>query len=255
MEERGRARQRLRRRVGALGCGCFLVLTVVGLWFAWVVYRGTQNLAADFADPEARVRKVLAQLGAERLPDGYHAAMSVDVALPFKMVILSDEPWLLPVPGEDGAENESDAQAPLPIFNGVPGTKLFYYIHIEAADRTGRDPFEREFSSSEKIKQGDLKLNGRLVAWEAHFGGLKRPSGLSSGLFTRLRFECGDEETRRAVWFHEKTSLPKDLTGTPADPDALNEFLSHFRLCDVAVKVEETQNPPDTEEAKTESSP
>lgn len=231
LEARGRARQRLRRRIGALGCGCFLVLAVVGLWLGWAVYRGAQNLAADLADPEARTQKVLDELGAESLPEGYYAAMTVDVPLPFDMVILSDEPWEL-------EESESEDAPAVPMFNGVPGSKLFYYIHILAADRSGQDPFEREFNSDRKLGQGDLKIHERLVAWEAHAGRVLRPQGREPGVFARLRIDCEDEETRRAVWFHRRDGIPEEpsqeeLAGTPADPQAIAEFLGHFRLCGV----------------------
>lgn len=222
--ERAIARQRLRRRLSFLGCGCFVVLAVCAVVFAVVVYQGAKNLAADFSNPEARTQKVLAALGAESLPPGYHAVMAVDVPLPFDMVVLSDEPWLL--------EPDADPATPtsLPTFNGVPGSKLFYYIHIQAEDRTGNDPFEREFKSQEKLDQGDLQIHDRRVAWEAHRGQGLRPQGHQEGIFCRLRFECDDQQTRRAVWFHERS--PSDsTTGTPADPEAISAFLGHFRVC------------------------
>lgn len=246
MEERGLARRRLRRRLGVLGCGCFLVVAVTGIWLGWVFYRGVQNLAADFADPEARTRKVLAELGADELPKGYHAAMTVDVPLPFDMVILSDEPWDLP----EGVDGPTPTE---PIY-GVPGTKLFYYIHIQAEDRSGQDPFAREFVGEHKLAQGDLHLNGDLVAWEAHFGRLKRPGDPADGLFARLRIECDDDETRRGVWFHQAAPPPsapsaEDLRGTPADPNAIQDFLAHFDLCHAATEDEDgAAEAPDIEE-------
>ncbi len=227
--ERAIARQRLRRRISWLGCGCFIVLGVCAVIFAVVVYQGAKNLAADFADPEARTQKVLDALGAEDLPAGYHAVLAVDVPLPFEMVVLSDEPWLL--------EPEAEPATPtnLPTFNGVPGSKLFYYIHIQAEDRTGNDPFEREFNSEKKLGQGDLKIHGQRVAWEAHRGQGLRPQGHQDGVFSRLRFECADRQTRRAVWFHERSSSDEDgsFEGTPADPEAITAFVNHFRVCGV----------------------
>lgn len=229
MEERGQARRRLRRRVGVLGCGCFLVVAITAMWLGWVFYRGVQNLAADFADPEARTRKVLRELGAETLPPGYYAAMTVDVPLPFDMVILSDQPWDLP----------QDEELEKPIY-GVPGTKLFYYIHIQAEDRSGQDPFARELTADRKLGQGDLFLDDRLVAWEAHAGRLNRPGDPADGIFVRLRIDCGDAETRRGVWFHQKESVSaessaEELAGSPADPEAITEFLGYFNLCGVPV--------------------
>ena len=228
--ERAIAKRRLRRHVAIMGCGCFTVLGVLGIAFMVVVYQGAKNLAADFADPEARTQKVLAALGAESLPEGYHAAMAVDIPLPFDMVVLSDEPWLL--------DPEGPAEGALPVFNGVPGSKLFYYIHIKAKDSTGNDPFEREYKSNEKLDQGDLTIHGRRVAWEAHRGLSLRPQGHETGVFVRLRMECEDQHTRRAVWFHAKPENDQDLAGSPADTAALGAFLNHFRVCE-ALKPEE----------------
>lgn len=286
MEERGEIRRRLRRRLSVLGCGCFAILLVLGAGLGLVVYKGVKNLSEDFADPERRTRKVLNHLGAETLPPGYHAVLSLDVPLPFHMVVLSDEPWVIDPP------ESSDT---LPMFTGLPGDRLFFYIHIMTVDRSGQDPFEREFKSETVLDRDDLKVHGQLVAWEAHQGTFRRPDGPTPGVFARLRMECEDDQTRRAVWFvaadaapsagepeisatessetgpseagpseagPSETESPKpdstvieapesDLAesavpvaesaatatpaaryaGTPADPEAVVELLSHFNVC------------------------
>ena len=86
-----------------VGCGCGLAVLLIGLalgGLAYFGYQGAKQFEADMKDPAARTDRVLEILGAEDLPEGYHAVMGMSVPLVMDIAILSDR--------EPGPEGEMD---------------------------------------------------------------------------------------------------------------------------------------------------
>ena len=82
-----------------VGCAVFVVLGVIcavvgGIW----VFRGAKEFEQNFKDPVKRTEVALEILGAERLPEGYHAMAAFSAPLDlFEFAMLSSE-----APDEEG---------------------------------------------------------------------------------------------------------------------------------------------------------
>jgi hypothetical protein len=84
----------------------------------------------------------------------------------------------------------------------------------------------------------DMKL-----MYLAQRGELEMAAARTQGITTMMLVECpADTRQRFGIWFGPEPAgsgkggsgedvAPADLTGTPADEDAIREFMAHFRLC------------------------
>ena len=219
-----------------VGCLALVLLAVAAVaTLGYFGYRQAKQFAADMKDPQARTQKVLEALGADELPEGYHAVMSMSIPLVMDMAMLSDTP-----PDEHGRQHG--------------GKRGFVYVSslAPAGKRDAlRDYFEGRggppdelrqqginLERGEVLKRGTLDLEGQHFMYLAqrgqmHMGG----SGGGPGITTTLLLECpGSDRQRMAFWFGpdpDPAVAPDklDLTGTPGDEEALRAFMGHFRLC------------------------
>ncbi|HRC85448.1 MAG TPA: hypothetical protein PK413_07555 [Thermoanaerobaculia bacterium] len=225
----------------AIGCGSLAVLaviSVVGLGF-WG-WRKAKNFEHELKDPQARAAKVRSVLGASELPSGYYPVIGMEVPFLMRMAMLSDRE---PPAGEREPRPKFDARGFLfveTINSGKSARKMEDFIQGRASlDELMQDGnFHFSVHDSEKVAEGPLTVSGgqaRFVTQrgEVNMGG----SNLDHSLASYVLVDCpGDRKMRLAIWFGPDPSpdVPKEqlsLAGTPGDPQALEAFLGHFKLC------------------------
>jgi len=217
--------------VGCAGCGLLGVIAVAVVGF--VGYRAVKGLERDLRDPGAREARVKRLLGADELPAGYYPGPTVSIPFLFELAMLADRP----VDSQGGLSTET--------------TSVFIYVKAVRGGRKWRsyldgtaDPLEvlndRGFrlERGERIARGTLALDGLDVDWVAQRGEMILERGHDlKGITTVMFLRCaGQRQLRVGVWSApdpaEGTPVAElDLTGTPADPERIREFLSTFRLC------------------------
>jgi hypothetical protein len=232
-----------------VGVGCLgaLVLAVGGIMtLGYLGYRKVKEIETEMKDPEARAASVRRVLGAERLPEGYHAVMGMSIPLVMDMAMLSDTP---------------------PDFSGRRhglGQRGFIYVRTLAPGQNRaemRDYFEgrtddpevlrrnniRIHREGEVLRRGVIDLSEELkLMYTSQRGALDMAESRAEGITTMMLLDCrGDTRQRIGIWFGPEPArageegprpgsspaLVPDLTGTPADESAIREFMAHFRLC------------------------
>lgn len=252
-----------RTRASLLGCGCatlvlgFMMLMVGLTVFTWWE---SERLKKGYGDPSEAARRVDGLLPHDRLPAGYHPLGAVKVPLFYRMAILTDLPAeerpVVDVEAEDG---------PPPRRFGRSGFIYFSTFSLRRDDselvryfEDGPAPGEEEMSlgTQEGSVAGDLDVDfeAREVVTRGRVG-LAEGSGAGAAFFVarrgRLRV-AGDDfpglstlfyvrceagrRVRFGLWFAPAPEPAAGgneaaVTGTPADPRALQGFLGHFRLC------------------------
>lgn len=219
----------------AIGCGA---ITVVGVLVAIlaVVWIGktTKDMVDDMKDPVARAENVKRLLGAEALPEGYYPALAMKVPFIMEMAILSDEPV-----GDDGPQ-DGDLDGQGFMYFRLP-TKINSDLRDYFEGRTDDDSvFDRnhiqlDLESKELLSRGSFQINGQDVYFVSQLGSFSTEQGRAEGIHAVIMIDCPqDEKMRLGLWFYE---LPEDgsdsadYLGTPADPDAVEAFMGHFRVC------------------------
>lgn len=239
-----------RRSVSTLlGCGCAALITVFMLFVVattWLTYRAGERLQGMADDPPAARAAVQELLPYDELPAGYRPVGTLTV------------PWMMDVAFiMRGAEGDGSA-------DDEPKAALLF---VKVRDLLGRGGRTRDLLSSEEgesipidqeqvtyrpsafLGRGELTVDGARVTWSAsrgagqvrlgaepadEEGGDGEPQAMIMALFA---VDCGDDGwERHGMWMLHDPAADRpagevDWTGTPADPAALEEFLSHFRLC------------------------
>lgn len=127
--------------------------------------------------------------------------------------------------------------------------KMARVFRGEEGDPGGIAQVEVQFEGREELGRGELAAAGADVLYYARRGELEiqeasfgladedAPPRSQPGIATMLLFDCPHlDRLRLGLWFTADpapgTPTPEaDLTGTPADPAAIADFLSHFALC------------------------
>jgi hypothetical protein len=218
--------------------GCALAILVGGLvlvggalWF----YRGMRKLEAELKDPAARTEGARKILGAERLPEGYHAMLALSIPFVMRIAVLTTDP-----PGPQGQ------------IQGF-GAKGFVYAELIGPERDEeqlRDYFEGRTSDASVLRRSGVSIDagevlGRGVVpvgearllYVAQRGGISVHGAHGRGITSIVLVDCpADDRVRTAVWFApdpapEAAAAALDLAGTPADEAALAAFVGQFRFC------------------------
>jgi hypothetical protein len=211
-----------------LGCAALVLAAAVTVAaFLFVGHRMAQAVREQMDDPALRLADARRILRAETLPDGYGATLAITVPL-FGRVVVLEGP-----------------QRPLGDNGELGPSRLFLYLEgRRSAPPDGRaEELDRllevrglELESGPPLSQGKIEtLDFRTIRARLR----QRPHGEWPVLAALLDIRCpSDEETVRfGVWV-EPDPAPGweaeeiDLTGTPADPAAIRDFMSAFRLCD-----------------------
>ncbi len=221
-----------------IGIGCLVIvvlgiaaLAAGGLW----VFRTAKQFEADLKDPGARERRVMEVLRAERLPEGYHPVVAFTVPFLMETAILSDRE-----PGPDGE------------IHGLGDRGLVYVelIRMRHDERELRDYFEGKTSDPGVLRRNDINIDvdeiisrGVIPTDEATLmyvsqrGSVSAQGMSTDGVTSVVLIDCPqDKRGRIAIWFgpDPDPGVPADrldLSGTPADENALRQFLGHFRFC------------------------
>ena len=220
-----------------LGCLTAVVLGVaVVATLGYLGYQKVRELEAEMKDPAAREAAVLEVLGAEALPEGYHAMVGFSVPFLMKVAVLSDRE---PDPeGDPGGFEERG------------------FIYVEMLQQGGgrdelRDYFEGRTEDAEILRQHDIRIDadevlgrgtlqpeGGSILWLASRGNVQMARSASEGLTTLMLIECEprDSRGRLGIWFGpdpqpDTAAAEVDFAGTPADPAAIESFLSPFSVC------------------------
>lgn len=234
-----------------VGCGCALVvlgmsLLIVG--FTWLTYRQAKGLADGILDPEKRAAKTQEILHYRTTPEGYHPVGGFSIPFLFKTAILSDKREIRAVEKGPGPEEQKadlfDRRGFL--FVETPG---FRSNDSEIRDYFTGDSEGVETPTDFSTQGGDVELNigfdvrevlgrGRVpiprgeALYVARRGRLDVEDTEIEGLSTLMYLDCAeDNRIRFGLWFTPAPDDPAALTGTPADPEALEGFLGHFEVC------------------------
>jgi hypothetical protein len=216
----------------AMGCAALLLAAAVAfIAFFFVGQRVARSVRAQTIDPSLRLARVQELLHATDLPDGYEPALGLSVPLLGQVAVLESPPAGV----GPGAE--------------IGRRKFFFYLVRSRSDRsdTWSDAFERlldlrglDFQPGEPVAQGSLTVGSGALVFRTERARMKaRPRGEWPVLAALVEVDCADspEAERFGAWIEPDPApgLPVeevDLSGTPADPDAIRDFLSFFRLCD-----------------------
>lgn len=217
-----------------LGCGgCAMLIGLLAMVVVVGGFRMARGIERDMEDPVARTEKAETLLGAERLPEGYHAVFSLSVPFVFDMVILADRPA---VPDEGLAEDTE---------------RLFVFVDLIRGDKRWQDFAEgrgdpsdvlagqgiRMDRAAEEIDQGQFEIVGGRIDWLSQRGTLTVQDDRFDGLATFLFVRCdGSKRMRVGVWSnpdpHTGIDVDQaDYRGTAADPAVVESFVRPFDLC------------------------
>jgi hypothetical protein len=219
-------------RFVAVGCAALLVAAAVAfVAFLFVGQRAARGVREQTIDPALRLARVQELLHATELPDGYAPALGLSVPLLGQVVVLESAPV------DVGPDTE------------VGHRKFFFYLVRSESDRSEAwsDGLDRlldlrglDLRAGETIAQGRLSADSASVTFRTERARMSaRPRGEWPVLAALVEIDCpaATETERIGAWIEPDPApdLPSeevDLSGTPADPDAIRDFLSFFRLCD-----------------------
>ncbi len=230
------------------GCGCCgLVLVLIGAVVAAGFFGASavKDYVEDLKDPASRAVKAKEILGASQLPAGYTAQIYVRIPWVFDLVVLSDgEPAVM-----EGDSMELEPE------NFGEHAFIFFTLRRGNMDEDDIDDMLQgrrtsggveadvglEVDIDEELGSGAFDIGPQRLSYVAYRGEVAFDDDPEEGIFSRILFDCEDDElTRAAVWFErtseetafkETTGEARDISGSPADEAALRDFLGHFNVC------------------------
>jgi hypothetical protein len=224
-----------------IGCGVLVLLGVGAVVAAgmFLVKKG-QQYKEDLANPVTRTEMVKKTLGAQTLPEGYHAVMSLSVPALMDTAVLSTRAPDGPPSGQPGGERVF-----LYLFIKPASVKdredLRKYLEGESQDASVLARNNIHVGQNELIGRGVLALEGRRVLYLAQRGELQTQHGRDEDqgpLLNSIFFiECpGQNRLRMGLWMAPDPAPGQpleqlDLKGTPVDPEAMRTFMSHINPC------------------------
>ena len=237
------------------GCGCagclgLGVLAVIAISFFGASM--VKDYVEDIGDPAVQAERAKELLGTEELPADYHARIVFRIPWVFDAAILTDGPAAEAIAGENLDDFE-------PLSSENLGVHAFIYLAVRrgATDeedldsvfggrRSGRHrpggnniDLGSQFESREELSRGSFELDPGEVSYVGHRGEIETEDGERfDGVYSQMKIDCpGDSKLRFAVWFERAPEdgagedAAFDAAGTPADEEALRDFLGHFNLC------------------------
>ncbi len=233
-----------------LGCGCgCLVLLVVGaiILSGIAAVHSAKDWVEDLEDPAKQAEKARQLLGTEELPPGYRAHFTLSVPWLMDMTILSSGEQATEVAAGDPANN-------LDLESLRLGERAFIFVSLRASAKDRRELTEYlagelhnaevlekiEFGirGGEVLRRGTFELDGRPLNYAAFRGELDHDDDGSDGIFSMSSIECDQQRVYITLWFEKLAASvleagpeQADLSGTTADPAAIERFLANFDLC------------------------
>jgi hypothetical protein len=224
--------------VVGMACGCLaLVVLVVAVGVAFFVVSTVRDWQASIEDPERRAGAVREMLGCATLPEGYVAAIGVEIPLTMRLAVLSNVPF----------DEEGRTERPL--------ERAFFYARVsDWVKKDGDigpvfagagDPsriFDKLDESNLRLRggtpiaSGTIEVAGRTIPWAAERGEVELAGHRVAGVVAAFVVRCDAGNDGLGGWIGPDPApdfdvAEADLRGTPADPAALAAFLSRFDLC------------------------
>jgi hypothetical protein len=216
----------------------FLAVAVVGGIAFWGA-RKVKQVVEEMKDPAKRAEKVGRMLGTTSFPEGYHPMMGFSIPFILDLAILSDrEPDFSADHGGKGAFRERGF-----VFVRVRGGRsgkgdLESWMAGKGGSPEGLREKGIRTETKEIVRRGEVEVGGGRVRWVAQRGTIDVERQKIDGILTTMTIDCGTSSghSRFAIWFGPDPDPSKkpeelDVTGTPADEEALRAFLGHFQLC------------------------
>lgn len=223
-----------------IGCGALLLLSIVAVVVAVTfMFKKGEEYAADLSNPITRTAMVKKTLGANTLPDGYFAVMSLSVPAIMDMAVLSSRSPDAPTVGPK-EEVRVFVYMFLKMSSASDQQKLRQYVEGKSDDTSVLARNGVHVGQGEIIGRGIVPLSdGRRVLYVTQRGELSAQNQKSTdhGLNSVLFLECpGQTQLRMAFWMGadpdpEAPLESLDLEGTPVDPEAIRTFMSPLNPC------------------------
>lgn len=222
-----------------VGCGCLGALGAMAILAVAIGFWGVQKVRQfeeEIADPAERAKSVLAVLGANELPEGYHPVVAFSVPLLLDVAVLSDLP-----PDETGRPAEFGERGFIYVSYPAFGRdqrefRDFFEGKRDDLDELGRHRIDLDLD--ERISNGKISREADDVLWVSYRGTIDTDDAGRSkeGLMALLLIDCGDSRQRFGVWLGpdpdpEAAAADLDVSGTVSDPEAIERFLSPIHPC------------------------
>lgn len=222
-----------------LGIGCLVIGLIAVLGFGVCSYyavRKAKEIQHTMSDPAARDAAACQLLGCEKLPEGYHAAVSVPIPFVVDTVILSDK--------ASGAAGQPST--PLMDKHGL------LYVRLRVArdtDRRLEEFFLGKSNDYSVLKEHHVNIPEGVILRRGVIEGTPRYLYLVQRGHTSMEFtaseslmaltfaDCPNDSQQRIVIWIGPTVPPAaegqepDLGGTVGDEAVLKTFLAQFNLC------------------------
>ncbi|ANM31498.1 hypothetical protein ABI59_20905 [Acidobacteria bacterium Mor1] len=250
----------------AMGCGCFVLVAVLAVGACgFGMVSMVRDLEGTMTDPVKRADATRNLMGYESLPDGYEPAFALE--FPF----IGDVAMLADVPFEEDATVDPTRLFVFFRPGLVSRQDDDIKAIIEGRSDPSRllEAFDVKVRSRETIAEGDFELQDTTVRYVAQRGEARHQGGSSDGIYSLIFAECGGKPAM-ALWLEPEVSAgalaegaaeavaaeaaeavggavagegassapggsadggKPDYRGTPADENAIRDFLAHFRLC------------------------
>lgn len=226
-----------------IGGGCLIILVIaalVAVGGGYYACRQLKQLGEDLKDPAARDAKAVEILRTEAMPEGYHTAFAMSAPLGLmRLAVLTDqEP-------NDRGECEGFAE------RGYIYVEFARFRQNEEKLAKLRDFFEgrsddasvlREsgvrLDQKELVTRGAFALGEEQVLYAVQRGEVGFKDDVVPGIVALQMIDCPDDERMRfGIWLarDDDPDAPlgdRDLSGTPADEDAIRAFLEPLKLCE-----------------------
>lgn len=223
-----------------IGLGCllavFLFVAVIIAIFAWG-FSQVREMTQTMEDPAARAEAAAAMLGTDELPEGYNAMVSFSVPFLVDTAMLTDRE-----PDADGSLRRFGEHGFLyfkTLSTGSQEQELRDFFAGEVDDAQMLDQTRIRINSRELIDRGVIEETGRTLRYVSYRGEVRMGdrSDFGEGLNSIVMFECPQaERVRMGIWFGpdpapDTPADELDATGTVADPQEIERFMSHFDVC------------------------
>jgi len=215
------------------------ILTLVGmLAFIAIGFFGLTTavrMSSMRGDPAVRTGKSLEVLGLDKLPAGLHAMRVTSLPWVMDTVILSDRP-----PDESGMIHGFNERGFIYVNFlrfGPDKTLLRDYLEGRTPDPKVLQDNGITVQVEEVLSRGRISRESGDLIYVGQRGVVGARGFETEGVHALVFFDCEDREgTHLAVWMGPRTAPGStggsgDISGTPADEQALSQFLEPFDIC------------------------